>query len=171
VPARTVARKAAASAPAWHYRIDALNVKDASANFTDLTTPRPVKLAIKPLELSVQQISDDLTKPLPVRLKATLNRKGSLAASGDVTAMPLKVGLKIDGNRLDAAAFEPYFGSALNATIASALLNAQGNLTFAQVKARRARPTTATPRWSTCGCSTRRRPTRSPAGARSRCRA
>ncbi|ABO56648.1 DUF748 domain-containing protein [Burkholderia vietnamiensis] len=134
VPARTVARKAAASAPAWHYRIDALNVKDASANFTDLTTPRPVKLAIKPLELSVQQISDDLTKPLPVRLKATLNRKGSLAASGDVTAMPLKVGLKIDGNRLDAAAFEPYFGSALNATIASALLNAQGNLTFAQVK-------------------------------------
>ncbi|HDR9058311.1 TPA: DUF748 domain-containing protein, partial [Burkholderia vietnamiensis] len=47
---------------------------------------------------------------------------------------PLKVGLKIDGNRLDAAAFEPYFGSALNATVASALLNAQGNLTFAQVK-------------------------------------
>ncbi|KVH76416.1 AsmA family protein [Burkholderia cepacia] len=134
VPKRTVARKAEAAAPSWHYRIDALNVKDSAANFTDLSTPRPVKLAIKPLELSVQKISDDMSKPLPVQLKATLNRKGSLNVTGDVTAQPLKLGLKINGNRLDAAAFEPYFGSALNATIASALLNAQGNLTFAQVK-------------------------------------
>lgn len=134
VPKRTVARKAEAAVPSWHYRIDALNVKDSSANFTDLSTPRPVKLAIKPLELSVQKISDDMSKPLPVQLKATLNRKGSLNVTGDVTAQPLKLGLKINGNRLDAAAFEPYFGSALNATIASALLNAQGNLTFAQVK-------------------------------------
>ena len=69
-----------------------------------------------------------------MQLKATLNRKGSLNVTGDVTAQPLKLGLKVNGNRLDAAAFEPYFGSALNATIASALLNAQGNLTFAQVK-------------------------------------
>ncbi|NTX25038.1 DUF748 domain-containing protein, partial [Burkholderia cepacia] len=134
VPKRTVARKAEAAAPSWHYRIDALNVKDSSANFTDLSTPRPVKLAIKPLDLSVQKISDDMSKPLPVQLKATLNRKGSLNVTGDVTAQPLKLGLKINGNRLDAAAFEPYFGSALNATIASALLNAEGNLTFAQVK-------------------------------------
>lgn len=134
VPKRTVARKAEAAAPSWHYRIDALNVKDSSANFTDLSTPRSVKLAIKPLELSVQKISDDMSKPLPVQLKATLNRKGSLNVTGDVTAQPLKLGLKINGNRLDAAAFEPYFGSALNATIASALLNAQGNLTFTQVK-------------------------------------
>ncbi|KVV39531.1 AsmA family protein [Burkholderia territorii] len=134
VPQRTVARKAAAAAPSWHYRIDALNVKESSATFTDLSTPRPVKLAIKPLDLSVQKISDDMTKPLPVQLKATLNRKGAVNVSGDVTAQPLKLGLKINGNRLDAAAFEPYFGSALNATIASALLNAQGNLTFAQVK-------------------------------------
>ncbi|WP_261527562.1 DUF748 domain-containing protein [Burkholderia multivorans] len=134
VPQRTVARKAQAAAPSWHYRIDALNVKEASANFTDLSTPRPVKLAIKPLDLSVQKLGDDMTKPLPIQLKATLNRKGSLNVTGDVTAQPLKLALKIDGNRVDAAAFEPYFGSALNATIASALLNAQGNLTFAQAK-------------------------------------
>ncbi|MBY4833317.1 DUF748 domain-containing protein [Burkholderia dolosa] len=133
-PQRAAARKAEAAAPAWRYRIDALNVKGSSANFTDLSTPRAVKLAIKPLDLSVQKLGDDMTKPLPVQLKATLNGKGSLNVSGDVTAQPLKLGLKIDGNRVDAAAFEPYFGSALNATIASALLNARGNLTFEQAK-------------------------------------
>lgn len=132
--ARQTAHRAPAAAPSWHYQIDALNVKDAAANYTDLSTPRAVKLAIKPLQLNVQKISDDLTKPLPVQLQATLNRKGSLNVSGDVTAQPLRLGLKINGNRLDAAAFEPYFGSVLNATVASALLNAQGNLTFAQAK-------------------------------------
>ncbi|KVE43561.1 DUF748 domain-containing protein [Burkholderia sp. BDU5] len=123
-----------AAAPAWRYKIDELNVKDAKANFTDRSTPLPVKLAFSPLQLNVKQISEDLSKPLPVKLTTTLNRKGSLNVSGNVTATPLKVGLKLNGNRLDAAAFEPYFGSMLNATVASALLNAKGELNVEQAK-------------------------------------
>ncbi|AJY40561.1 DUF748 domain-containing protein [Burkholderia humptydooensis] len=123
-----------AAAPAWRYRIDELNVKDAKANFTDRSTPHPVKLAIAPLALNVRQISEDLSKPLPVKLTATLNRKGSLDLSGNVTGSPLKVGLKLNGNRLDAAAFEPYFGSMLNATVASALLNAKGDLSVERTR-------------------------------------
>ncbi|WP_144150805.1 DUF748 domain-containing protein [Paraburkholderia sp. BCC1885] len=118
--------------PAWHYKIDELSLKDASANFTDNSTPRPVKLSITPLQLKVQQISDDLSRPLPIDLQATLNRKGTLGVSGDVTATPLKLTLKVDANRLDAAAFEPYFGSKLNATIASALLNMKGDVAMSQ---------------------------------------
>ncbi|SMG02783.1 DUF748 domain-containing protein [Burkholderia singularis] len=133
-PSSRPAERGVAAEPAWHYKIDELNVKDARANFTDRSTPRAVKLAFAPMQLSVRQISDDLTRPLPVKLTATLNRKGSLDASGDVTATPLKVDLKLNGNRLDAAAFEPYFGSMLNATIASALLNAKGDLAFEQTK-------------------------------------
>ncbi|WP_010117856.1 DUF748 domain-containing protein, partial [Burkholderia oklahomensis] len=128
------ARGAQPAAPAWRYKIDELNVKDAKANFTDRSTPLPVKLAFAPLQLNVKQISEDLSKPLPIKLTTTLNRKGSLDVSGNVTATPLKVGLKLNGNRLDAAAFEPYFGSMLNATIASALLNAKGDLDFEQAK-------------------------------------
>jgi hypothetical protein len=119
--------------PAWHYKIGELSLKDATANFTDNTTPRPVKLEITPLQLKVQQISDDLSRPLPIDLQATLNRKGTLGVTGDVTATPLKLALKVDANRLDAAAFEPYFGSALNATIASALLNMKGDVALSQV--------------------------------------
>ncbi|AIO70844.1 DUF748 domain-containing protein [Burkholderia oklahomensis] len=134
-PARpAAARGAQPAAPAWRYKIDELNVKDAKANFTDRSTPLPVKLAFAPLQLNVKQISEDLSKPLPIKLTTTLNRKGSLDVSGNVTATPLKVGLKLNGNRLDAAAFEPYFGSMLNATIASALLNAKGDLDFEQAK-------------------------------------
>jgi hypothetical protein len=140
-PARTAihaAKKAQAEGPAWRYKIGELNVKDATANFTDNTTPQPVKLGITPLQLKVKQISDDLGRPLPVELQATLNRKGTLDLKGDVTATPLKVAVKVDANRLDAAAFEPYFGSKLNAAIASALLNASGDLALSQAKSLKA---------------------------------
>jgi hypothetical protein len=131
-------RKAQAEGPAWHYKIGELNLKDATVNFTDNTTPQPVKLNITPLQLKVQQISDDLSRPLPVDLQATLNRKGTLGVKGDVTATPLKVAVKVNANRLDAAALEPYFGSKLNAVIASALLNANGDLALNQAKSLKA---------------------------------
>ncbi|MFM0690345.1 DUF748 domain-containing protein [Paraburkholderia strydomiana] len=140
-PTRTAihaAKKAQAEGPAWRYKIGELNVKDATANFTDNTTPQPVKLGITPLQLKVQQISNDLGRPLPVELQATLNGKGTLDLKGDVTATPLKVAVKVNANRLDAAAFEPYFGSRLNAAIASALLNASGDLALSQTKSLKA---------------------------------
>jgi len=140
-PTRTAihaAKKAQAEGPAWRYKIGELNVKDATANFTDNTTPQPVKLGITPLQLKVQQISNDLGRPLPVELQATLNGKGTFDLKGDVTATPLKVAVKVNANRLDAAAFEPYFGSRLNAAIASALLNASGDLALSQAKSLKA---------------------------------
>ncbi|PQV45516.1 uncharacterized protein DUF748 [Paraburkholderia sp. BL21I4N1] len=131
-------KKAQAQGPVWHYKIGELNLKDATANFTDNTTPQPVRLSITPLQLKVQQISDDLSRPLPIDLQATLNKKGTLGVKGDVTATPLKVAVKVNANRLDAAAFEPYFGSKLNAVIASALLNANGELALSQAKSLKA---------------------------------
>ncbi|PLZ00850.1 AsmA family protein [Burkholderia sp. WAC0059] len=128
---REAARSAAPAAPTpWHYRVDEVSVQDGDVEFVDRTTPRPAKLSIKPLQLKVQQISDDLGHPLPIDLKATLNRKGTLALNGEIKPTPLATTLRIDANRLDVAAFEPYFGSQLNATIASALLNARGQLAF-----------------------------------------
>jgi hypothetical protein len=132
------AQKSVEEGPAWHYKIDTLSVNNGTVNFTDSSTPRPVKLAITPLDLKVQQISDDLGHALPIDLKATLNRKGTLALNGNVNPTPLKATMKIDANRLDAAAFEPYFGNQLNAVIASALLNMKGQLAMEQGKALKA---------------------------------
>ncbi|MBC8742482.1 DUF748 domain-containing protein [Paraburkholderia sp. UCT31] len=132
------AKQAQAEGPAWRYKIAELTLKDATADFTDNTTPQPVKLSFTPVQLKVRQISDDLGRPLPVDLQATLNKKGTLAVKGDLTATPLKLAVKINANQLDAAAFEPYFGSNLNATLASALLNANGDLAVTQAKSLKA---------------------------------
>ncbi|WP_321914339.1 DUF748 domain-containing protein [Paraburkholderia sp. J11-2] len=140
-PERTAihaAQKSVQEGPAWRYTIDTFTLNNGTINFTDNSTQRPAKLAVTPLDLKIQQISDDLRHPLPIDLKATVNRKGTLALSGKINPTPLTAQLKIDANRLDAAAFEPYFGNQLNAVVASALLNMNGQLSVEQGKALKA---------------------------------
>ncbi|SAL57096.1 DUF748 domain-containing protein [Caballeronia humi] len=124
-------QKAQAAGPAWRYQIGEIALADSAANFTDETTPTPVTLRVASLNANVRQFSDDLTKPLAVDGKLALNGKGALGVGGTVTVSPLKVALHVDGSQIDAAAFEPYFGSKLNVAIASALLNANGDVAMA----------------------------------------
>jgi hypothetical protein len=122
--------KANEAGPAWRYQIAQVSLNDSSADFTDESTPRPVKLHIAPLQLGVKQVTDDLTKPLAIDGKLTMNGKGALAVAGTLTAKPLSLALHVDASDLDASAFEPYFGSNLNATVSSALLSANGDALF-----------------------------------------
>jgi hypothetical protein len=122
--------KANAAGSAWRYQIAQVSLNDSSADFTDESTARPVKLHIAPLQLGVKHLTDDLTKPLPIEGKLTMNGKGALAVAGTLTAKPLSLALHVDASALDASAFEPYFGGTLNATVSSALLTANGDASF-----------------------------------------
>ncbi|HEY1607995.1 MAG TPA: DUF748 domain-containing protein, partial [Paraburkholderia sp.] len=88
--ARAAKPSADTAKSAWHYSIDELSLKDSAVAFTDSSTARPVKVNIAPLDVKVQRISDDFGKPLPIDLKATVNRKGTLAINGEVNPAPLK---------------------------------------------------------------------------------
>lgn len=121
-------QKAQAAGPAWRYRIGQISLDGASANITDETPARPVKLRVAPLSVNVKQFSDDLTKPLAVDGTLTLNGKGALAIGGNVTVTPLRLALHVKGDQVDASAFEPYFGDKLNVDVQSAYVNANGDV-------------------------------------------
>lgn len=124
-------QKANEAGPAWRYEIAQISLNDSSAGFIDESTPKPVSVRIAPLQIGVQHVSDDLTKPLAIDGKLTLNGKGAMGVNGTLTVKPLSLALHIDANQLDASAFEPYFGNKLNASIASAALSANGDASFA----------------------------------------
>ena len=130
VSATRKVQKANEAGPAWRYQIAQVSLNDSSADFTDESTPRPVKLHIAPLQLGVKQVSDDLTKPLAIDGKLTMNGRGALGVAGTLTAKPLSLALHIDASALDASAFEPYFGGNLNTTVSSAELSANGDASF-----------------------------------------
>ena len=121
-------KPASAAQPGWRYRIGELALKDASADITDEAGPHPATVHLAPIQLDVRNVSEDLSRPLAVKLEASLNGKGSLDVDGDVVPSPLDATLKVQANRLDLSPFEPYFGGRLNAKIAAALLNARGEL-------------------------------------------
>lgn len=123
-------QKANEAGPAWRYSIADIELNDSAANFTDETTPKPITLHLTPLHLGVKQLSDDLTKPLAIDGKLTLNARGAMGVNGTLTVKPLSVALHIDAKQVDATAFEPYFGAKLNASLASAALSANGDASF-----------------------------------------
>ncbi|QSN63345.1 DUF748 domain-containing protein [Caballeronia sp. M1242] len=130
-PEQTATRKvqkAQQAGPAWRYQIGQIGLDGASATFTDETPARPVKLSVAPLSVELRQFSDDMTKSLPIDGKLTLNGRGALAVNGNVTLSPLKVALHVKGDQMDVSAFEPYFGDKLNVEVASAALNANGDV-------------------------------------------
>lgn len=122
------AKGADTAQPGWRYRIDELVLKDGAADIVDEAAPSPAKLHLAPLQLDVRNLTEDMSRPLAIKLEASLNGKGMLDVNGDVTLSPLDASLSVEANRLDLSSFEPYFGSKLNAKIASAGLNARGQV-------------------------------------------
>jgi hypothetical protein len=114
--------------PGWHYRIGELVLKDGAADIVDEAAPRPANIRLAPVQLEVRNITEDMSRPLAVKLQTSLNGQGTLNASGDVVPSPLDASLAVEANRLDLSSFEPYLGTRLNAKIAKAELNARGKV-------------------------------------------
>ncbi len=120
------------AAPAWHYQLADLKVVDGTVGFVDHDTARAVSLTLTPLQLNVSHISDAFDTAWPFEIHTRLNQKGDLALQGKVRLSPLDVSVHLQAKQWDVAAFEPYFGTRLNASIASALFDADGDLAVGQ---------------------------------------
>ncbi|HTI17804.1 MAG TPA: DUF748 domain-containing protein, partial [Trinickia sp.] len=125
------ASTAAGGQPGWRYTIGELNLKNGTLEFVDQTPLRPATVRLSSIQLNLRGLSDDIRRPLPVKLAAMLNGKGSLEASGTVSPSPLEAALTLHANRLDVAPLAPYIGESLRATVASALLSAWGDVKVA----------------------------------------
>ncbi|QHE91902.1 DUF748 domain-containing protein [Pandoraea fibrosis] len=121
-----------ASAGDWQWKVGKVAIENASIGFEDRDVKgRPINAKFAPLNVKVQGASQDMSKPLQLEVNGTLNKKGSLNASGNITPQPLAGDLQIKTQQLDLAAFDSYMSDQLNASIASALLSSNGRATFA----------------------------------------
>ncbi|MFJ2992034.1 DUF748 domain-containing protein [Pandoraea sp. NPDC087047] len=120
------------AAGGWQWKVGKVTVENASIGFEDRAVKgRPTNAKFAPLNIKVQGASQDMTKPLQLEVNGTLNKKGSLNATGSITPQPLAGDLQVKTQQLDLAAFDSYMSDQLNASIASALLSSNGRATFA----------------------------------------
>lgn len=132
--AKPVASKAAAvQEKPWQFSISKIALNKAAIRFFDDAAAIPVNVEITPLNLSLQNISSDLSKPAKLALSGDLPRKGHFQIKGDVAPSPLKADLQIETQKLDVAALGAYVAK-LNATIASAALSTKARIKLGRNK-------------------------------------
>ncbi len=119
---------AAGAQPGWHYTIGDVRLKDGSADIVDQVPARPASIRLSSIQFEAHDVTDDMSRALPIKLAATMGGKGTLDVSGNVTPSPFAASVTLHANRLDVSAAEPYFGDDLNAKVASAFLNAGGDV-------------------------------------------
>ena len=122
--------------PAWHYDIASVALERSEIGIEDDGALKPVKLALAPLNVHAQNITDDFAKAFPVETDGTLNRRGTFKVNGTAALAPLQAKLRIATRRLDVSMAEAYTPSNLNAKIASALLTAAGEAEVSDVRHR-----------------------------------
>ncbi len=124
-PVQPAAPTAPAS-PSFQFQVASISLDQTDATFIDESAPKPVTIAVAPLNLHLKDVTSDFTKPFGVDIDGTLNRKGTFKVTGTAAIAPLKAELRIGTKRLDLTFADPYVSSRLNAIITSANLTMDG---------------------------------------------
>jgi uncharacterized protein involved in outer membrane biogenesis len=127
------AKETPVPAAAWHYKLDKLTLRKAALTFTDDAHPEAV-VHLKPMDLSIQDIGDDFSKPWRILGTGTINEDGHFQVKGTLTPTPLKLSLHVDARHIDVAPYQAYATSQLNATIGTAWVGVNGVVELSQGK-------------------------------------
>ncbi len=130
-PVKPAAPPAPAS-PSFQFQVASVSLDQTDATFVDETAPKPVTVAVAPLNLHLKDVTSDFAKPFGIDLDGTLNRRGTFKVTGSAAIAPLKADLRVATKRLDLTFADPYVSSRLNATITSANLTMDGAVGLAQ---------------------------------------
>ena len=126
--------KAVPSAPAkkagpeWVATLNQFAVSDSSLTYLDNAVKPAVNLRADGLNLSADNISSKLDKPIKMTLRTQLNKTGKLSVDGSVAAQMKSIALDLDAQDLPVAALQPYFTDYLNVTLTSGLASTKGKL-------------------------------------------
>ncbi len=122
----TPAAPVAPASPSFQFQVASVSLDQTDATFIDESAPKPVTVAVAPLNLHLKDVTSDFTKPFGIDIDGTLNRKGTFKVTGTAAIAPLKADLRIGTKRLDLTFADPYVSSRLNAIITSANLTMDG---------------------------------------------
>ncbi|HSD41702.1 MAG TPA: DUF748 domain-containing protein [Burkholderiales bacterium] len=129
-PERTPTAATQAS-PSWRIDLGQLSVERASVAFEDLAVGEPLKVNIAPIQLKAEKLSTAKGQRGNISLRATIDKTGSLAASGPLALDPLSGSLRIDARTIGITPAQRYIDDQVNLAITSGALSARGNASFA----------------------------------------
>jgi len=133
-PGASPARDAASAKP-WTVDLARASL-EGSLGFEDRANGAPVKVHVAPIALAAQGLSTAPGQPGKVSLRATVDKTGTLAASGPLQLEPLSARLALEVSRLALAPAQPYIDHALHLAVTAGTLSAKGALSLDKAQAK-----------------------------------
>lgn len=127
-PARGSAPDERRDGPAVRWHVGEFRCTACAVGFTDRAVAPAAELGIVRTELTLRNLDSDLSKPLAFELATQLAHGGQARASGSVQPQPLALRSKVDLDRLDLRALQPYIEPLVNLSLVSAKASARGEL-------------------------------------------
>lgn len=112
----------------WHYAAKKIELSGFSADFHDLSPS--ASLELKRISASLDGFSDDLKKPLPVRLFLESGAGGKIEAEGRVVPAEESADLNLKVDNLALKPAQPYLASFAKLNIADGKADADGHAAY-----------------------------------------
>jgi Domain of Unknown Function (DUF748) len=116
-----------AAGPQWRYRVASVILENSDALIADQSRAEPIKMEITPLNLRLNDLTNDFSKPIGVEADGTVNHKGTFKLAGQTTLQPFKTRMHINTRRIELAGLDPLLANQLNAKVTGAKLTMNGD--------------------------------------------
>lgn len=126
--AAAVASGSSAPSPDWKVTLGRLALQQGQLDFEDRSVRPAAKFKLSPLSLTVDGISLDMAKPLPITLKTTLNGEAPLSLSGSVVPETVAADLQVELSGLPLREVMAYLPQYPALTLKSGVVGAKGQL-------------------------------------------
>lgn len=115
----------------WRIDLPGATLKRGAVTFEDLALGEPAAtLAIAPLELKVEKLSTAKGASGSINVRATIDKKGTLAASGPLTLDPLAARLNVVARTIGLLPAQRYIDDKVHFAVTSGNVSAKGAASF-----------------------------------------
>jgi outer membrane protein OmpA-like peptidoglycan-associated protein len=125
----TAEPKPADSTP-WHATIQKIEVSNWGAVIEDRTLPKPARITIEDLTVSVENLANKKNSKAEVAIALQINQAGTVKVNGNAGIDPLSADLEVLSDKIALKSFQPYVDTAINAQIISGFTSSKGQVLF-----------------------------------------
>ncbi len=114
----------------WHYRVEKLELAGFNTVFRDESVKPAAELAFDDLVLSLEGVSEDLKKAVPLRTSFRVRGGGSFEAEGKVVPAGPTADIRLKLTELSLTPAQPYLSTAARLKLVRGRLSTEGRVTY-----------------------------------------
>lgn len=124
-----------AESVAWSIKVPQVALKNANVHIQDNSAPSPVLMDVQEATIELNDVSLDMTKPLPFKAAFNVKQGGQFSASGQLWPSPFKADFGLQLSKLSLKTFAPYLNQFALLKLNQGSANVSGKLNLTQQEA------------------------------------